>query len=119
MTPPRCCHFAVRRAARAVGAWTALGASGLRVDTADPQLDSAHPYCLETVESLFRHALWKIHKAVVVADVDVPDVAAVNVRFVRDGADDISGLDAVCMTDFDAVRFEPRALPGTVGFPGL
>lgn len=100
-----------------MGPRMSLGTLGLRVDTADTQLHSAHPYGLETVESLFRHADWKIHKAVIVADVDVPDVAAVDVRLIGDGADDISGLDAVCMADFDTVRFEPRALSGTVMRP--
>ena len=90
-----------------------LGPSRLRIDAADTQLDSAHPYGLELVESLFRHALREIHQAVIVVDVDVPDLAAVQVRLVCDGTDYISGLDAVRMADFDAVRFEPRALPGT------
>ncbi len=116
MSVPRCRAFALRAAARVVAAWTPLGTPGSRV-AADSQLDSAHPDGLEAVASLFRHALWQIHELVMLVDVDVPDQSAVQVRLVRDRADDIPRLDAVGMADFDAIRFESRALSGPATRP--
>ncbi len=107
---PRRHAFAFRAAARVVRAWPPPGTLRFRADAADSQFDSAHPNGLEAVESLIRHTLRKVHESVILVDVDVSDESAIQVRLVRDGADDISGLDAVRMTDFDAVRFQRRAL---------
>jgi septum formation inhibitor-activating ATPase MinD len=55
-------------------------------------------------EDLLRHALRKIDEAVVVADIDVTDVSAVEAGLVRDRADDVTGLYAVDMTHLDPER---------------
>ena len=78
---------------------------------ADTQRDAPYPHGLETGDSLFRHACRKIHEAVIVADVDVSDVAAVEASFIRNGTNDVSGLDAVRVADLDTIGFEPLILP--------
>ncbi len=91
-----------------------LRVPGLRGDPTDAQLGAAHSHGLQIIERLLRHARRKIDKAVIVADIDVPDVAPVEARLVRDGTDDVPGLDAVVMPNFDAEGLEPQALLGAV-----
>ena len=62
------------------------------------------------LEDVRRHAFRQVDEAVIVADVDAADVLRIESGFVRDRADDVAGLDAVIVTDFDAERFE-------AGFP--
>src|SRR6185436_1643205 len=45
----------------------------------------------------------QIHVAVIVADVDVADVATLDAGFVGDGADDVSGQHALRVSDLDAI----------------
>ena len=46
----------------------------------------------------------------VLADVDVPDVAAVESGFVRDGSDDVPRLHSVSVAHFDAESLLLRAV---------
>jgi len=107
-----------------VDARTALGtlrAFGSGIDPADAQLRSAHPHRLEVLEDLLRHAGRQIDKAMIFVDVDMADVAAIEARLVGERADDIPGLHAMGVSDFDPERLEPRALGGRgarAAFPG-
>src|SRR5580698_10922996 len=78
---------------------------GLFAHAADPQLPAGHAHLLQLLEYLLRHALRQVHVAVVFANVHAPDVHTLDVRFVGDGADDVSGLDTMYRPDFDAKSF--------------
>jgi hypothetical protein len=70
------------------------------------QLATHNTHFLQAAENLFRHALGKIDEAVILVNIDVPDVAPLEARLIRNRADDISGLHTVCVSDFDTVRLE-------------
>lgn len=70
------------------------------------QLATRHPHLLQATENLFRHALGKIDEAVILADIDVPDVPPLEARLIRNRAHYISRLHAVSMSDFDTVGLE-------------
>src|SRR5580704_11990925 len=72
---------------------------------ADAQLAPCHAHLLQLLEYLLRHALRQVHVAVVFANVHAPDVHTLDVRLVRDGPDDVSGLDTVYGPDFNAKSF--------------
>ena len=96
------------RGANREGGVAAPIARGFRVDTADAQLDSTQlrTACrFSKVSCGMSEGRRRSTKLWIVADVDVSDVAAVKGRLVRDGTDDISGLDAVRVADLDAIRF--------------
>src|SRR5690606_26006557 len=63
----------------------------------------ADAHLLQVLQQFRRHALGQVHQAEVVADVDAPDVARLELRFVRDRADDVARLHAVAMPDLDPV----------------
>src|SRR4249919_3841684 len=65
-------------------------------------------HALEVVHDLARHALGQVDQAEVVADVDAADVAALELRLVGDGADDVAGLHAMAMAHFDTEGFHAR-----------
>ena len=82
-------------------------------DLADPQLAARHPHLLQRLEYLLRHAFRQVDEAVVLADVDPPDVHALDARLVGDRADDVARLDAVYRPHFDAKSFHvPAAARG-------
>src|SRR6185312_1873288 len=61
---------------------------------------------LQAAENLFRHALGQIHKAVILVNVDMPDMAALEPRLVGNGPHDVARLHAVHVTHFDTKSFE-------------
>lgn len=74
------------------------------------QFASHDPHLLQAAENLFRHALGQIHEAVILADIDVPNVAPFEASLIRNRTHDISRLHAVRVADFDAVGLELDAL---------
>src|SRR4249919_4070744 len=72
---------------------------------ADAQRLARDAHALEVVHDLARHALGQVDQAEVVADVDAADVAALELRLVGDGADDVAGLHAMAMAHFDTEGF--------------
>jgi hypothetical protein len=70
------------------------------------QLATNNPHLLQATENLLRHAFGKIDEAVILADIDVPDVPPLEPRLIRNGADDIPRLHAVSVSDLDTVRLE-------------
>src|SRR5688500_2035082 len=89
-----------------------FGTGRLRVDTADLQLRAADLHLLQLAEDLLRHAFRQVDEAVILADVDVPDVLAVEPRLVGDSPDDIARQDAVRVAHLDAERLHRRAVAG-------
>jgi hypothetical protein len=86
-----------------------LLSSGLRGLTArvhNLQLATHNPHLLQATKNLLRHALGKIDEAVILADIDVPDVPPLEPRLIRNRADDIPRLHTVSVSDFDTVRLE-------------
>src|SRR5580698_4616155 len=61
--------------------------------TADTQLPPNDAHLLQLLEYRLRHALRQVHVAVILANVDAPDMHSLDVRLVRDGPHDITGLD--------------------------
>src|SRR5450830_2065720 len=55
------------------------------------------------LHQVIRHVARQIQYAVVVEDFDAADMLGVHAGFVGDGADDVARLDAMVMTDFDAI----------------
>jgi hypothetical protein len=92
---------------------------GLRGNSADAQLDSAHPRCLESLESTLRHPRREFDEAVIVADVYVANVPAIQSRLVCNCAYDAPGLDTVGMADLDAECLEPRPSLDAAGLARL
>src|SRR4249919_4301587 len=72
---------------------------------ADAQRLARDAHALEVVHDLARHALGQVDQTEVVADVDAADVAALELRLVGDGADDVAGLHAMAMAHFDTEGF--------------
>ena len=70
------------------------------------QLATHNTHFLQAAENLFGHTLGQIDEAVILVNIDVPDVAPLETRLIRNRADDISGLHTVCVSDFDTVRLE-------------
>jgi hypothetical protein len=89
-------------------------APGLPVGVGDLQLLSQHHHLLQAAENLLGHPLRQIHKAVVVMDINLPDVPALQARLVGNGAHDIPRLHAMDMSHFD-----PESLEGNVVRPAL
>ena len=58
------------------------------------------------LEDLLRHALGQIHQAEIVANIDTPDMLAVDAGLVGDRADDIARLDTVRAPDLDPEGFQ-------------
>src|SRR4029077_19479186 len=65
-----------------------------------------NPHLLQDLEHVRRHAFGQIDESVILADVDAADVLAVQARLVGDRADEVAGLHAVVVADFDAEGFE-------------
>src|SRR5690606_29882811 len=90
-----------RRRAAAV-AWSL---AVLCAGTGDPQRLPGHAHLLQVLQQGRRHALGQVDEAVVIADVDPADVAAVEFGLVGDRADDVRRLHPVHMPDLEAARF--------------
>jgi len=58
------------------------------------------------LEHFLGHALGQIHQAVIIEDLHAPDVLGIEFGLVGDRTDDVAGLHAVLVADFDAVGFE-------------
>src|SRR5450830_785567 len=76
--------------------WTLFSYADLELLTGDPDF-------LEMLHQVIRHVARQIQYAVVVEDFDTADMLGVHAGFVGDGADDVARLDAMVMTDFDAI----------------
>src|SRR5688572_20257273 len=87
-----------------------LRARRFRVHAADAQLDASHAHLLEITVDFLRHPYRQIYKGVIFTDIVVADVAAVEPRFVCDGTDHISRLNAMDVADFNPVCLERRAV---------
>jgi hypothetical protein len=70
------------------------------------QLATHNTHFLQAAENLFRHALGKVNEAVILANIDVPDVPPLEASLIRNRAHNIPGLHAVGMPDFDAIRLK-------------
>jgi hypothetical protein len=70
------------------------------------QLAANNTHLLQATENLFRHALGKIDETVILVDIDMPDVSPLEARLIRDRTDNIPGLHAVHVADFDTVRLK-------------
>jgi hypothetical protein len=78
----------------------------LGVHTTDSQLLTDHPHLLQVAKNIPWHSLGQINEAVIVADIDVPNVLPFEAGLVGDCADDVAGLDAMRVADFQAEGFE-------------
>ena len=78
----------------------------LAVHTADPQFLSSHTYFLQVAKNVLGHAFGQIDEAVIVTDVHLPDVTPFETRLVGDRANNVAGLHAVSMADFQAEGFK-------------
>jgi hypothetical protein len=78
----------------------------LAVHATDPQFLPHYSHLLQVAKDIPRHSLGKIDEAVVVADVDVPDVTPLEARLVGDRADDVAGLHAVGVAHFQTEGLE-------------
>jgi hypothetical protein len=72
---------------------------------ADAQFLSTNAGLLQIAEDLFGHAFGQIDKAVVFANIYAADELAFEASFVRDGANDVAGFDAMNVADFNAIGF--------------
>jgi hypothetical protein len=70
------------------------------------QLATHNTHFLQAAENLFRHALGKIDEAVILANIDVPNVPPFQASLIRNRAHNIPGLHAVGMPDFNAISLE-------------
>src|SRR5580698_3734721 len=70
------------------------------------QLATHNTHFFQAAENLFRHALGEIDEAMILANVDVPDVPPLQAGLIRNRAHNIPGLHAVGMPDFDAISLE-------------
>jgi hypothetical protein len=61
---------------------------------------------LQTAENLLRHTLRQIHEAVILMDINMPDVPALQARLVGNGAHDVARLHAVDMAYLDSEGLE-------------
>jgi hypothetical protein len=77
------------------------------------QLATHDPHLLQATENLLRHALGKIDEAVILADIDVPDVPSLEPRLIRNRADDIPRLHTVSVSDFNTISLELDAFRST------
>jgi hypothetical protein len=78
----------------------------LAVHATDPQLLTHHAHFLQVAKDIPRHSLGQIDKAVIVTDIDVPDVTPLEAGLVGDRADDVAGLHAVAVAYFETEGFE-------------
>jgi hypothetical protein len=78
----------------------------LAIHAADSQLLSDHSHLLQVAEDIPGHSLGQINEAVIVADIDVPDVAPLEASLVGDCADDVARLHAVGVAYFETEGFE-------------
>ena len=74
----------------------------------DSLLDSLAVHGLQLLEDVIRHAHGQIDKTVVLADIDMTDVTPIHAGLVRDGADDVPGQCAMCLSDLDAEGLQGR-----------
>ena len=65
---------------------------------------------LQAAENLFRHAFRQIHKAVILMDINMPDVPTLEARLVGNSAHNIPGLHAMDMAHFDSEGLEGNAV---------
>src|SRR5690625_2385155 len=79
------------------------GGPGCTVIQSHAQRTAGDADFLEVLQQFGRHAFGQVDQAEVVADGQAADVAAVEVGFVGDGADDVFRLRAVAATDVEAV----------------
>src|ERR1700730_11258422 len=92
----------------------------LAVHATDPQFLPHYSHLLQVAKDIPRHSLGKIDEAVVVADVDVPDVTPLEARLVGDRADDVAGLHAVGVAHFQTEGLEHNiAVVVALATPGL
>jgi hypothetical protein len=68
------------------------------------------PHLLQAAENLFRHSLRQIHEAVILMDINMPNVPAFEARFVGNGTHNVARLHAVGMPHVDSESFERDAL---------
>src|SRR5688500_4775877 len=87
----------------------------LLAQPAELELLPRHPHLLQVLEDMLGHAVWQVDQAVVVEDLDAADVLGIELGFVGDGADDVAGLHAVLVADFDAVGLEAFLALGRAG----
>jgi hypothetical protein len=76
----------------------------------DIQFLTHDPHLLQAAENLFRHSLRQIHKAVILMDINMPDVPALEARFVGNGTHNVARLHAMDMPHVDPECFERDAL---------
>ena len=62
-----------------------------------------HAQALKAVEHIFRHALGKIHQAVIVKNLDAADHPALQTGLAGDGTHQVSGFDPIAVTHLNAV----------------
>ena len=67
------------------------------------------PHLLQAAENLFRHPLRQIHKAVILVDINMPDVPAFEARLIGNGAHNVPRLHAVSVPHLDSEGFERNA----------
>jgi hypothetical protein len=82
------------------------------------QLATDNTHFLQATENLFRHAFGKIDEAVILANIDVPDVPPFEASLVSNRTDDIPRLHAMRVADFDPVRLELDAFRRTARLAG-
>jgi hypothetical protein len=78
----------------------------LGVHATDSQLLTDHPYLLQVAKNIPWQSLGEINEAVIVADIDVPDMLAFQARLIGDRADDVAGFDTMRVAYFQAEGFE-------------
>jgi hypothetical protein len=78
------------------------------------QLLPQHHNLLQAAENLLRHPLRQIHKAVVIMNIDLPDVPPLQAGLIGNGADNIPRLHAVNMPHLDPESLKRNAVGTTL-----
>src|ERR1700736_3026218 len=78
----------------------------LAVHNADPQFLFNHAYFRTVAENVLGHAFRQRDEAMIVADVRLSDVTPLRARLVASRPNDVAGLHAVSMTDFQPEGFK-------------
>ena len=96
------------RLAPAQSAWPRGSCARRLRGATDAQRIAADLHHLQLLEDVIRHAHRQVHEAVILADLDMTDVATVDARLIGDGADDVAGKRTVRIADLDAEGFQRR-----------
>jgi hypothetical protein len=86
------------------------GFGRLGSETTDAQFLAAHADLLESTKDLERHSFRQIEHSVIVADLDVPEVARVQAGFLRQRTADVIRLNPVNQSDLEAKRLGRKTL---------